>query len=58
MVRRIVHKVEWTMRAEMLTELRRYNPAKPTEGSTQVRKMLLSNVNPGADTHLKQRLQC
>jgi len=28
-------QVEWTMRAEMLTELRRYNPANPTEGSTQ-----------------------
>lgn len=28
-------QVEWTMRAEMLTELRRYNPATPTEGSTQ-----------------------
>jgi len=28
-------QVEWTMRAEMLTELRRYNPATPTEASTQ-----------------------
>jgi len=28
-------QVEWTMRAEMLTELRRYNPATPTERSTQ-----------------------
>jgi len=28
-------QVEWTMRAEMLTELRRYNPATPTEPTTQ-----------------------
>jgi len=28
-------QVEWTMRAEMLTELRMYNPARPTEASTQ-----------------------
>merc|ERR1711981_1115972 len=28
-------QVEWTMRAEMLTELRGYNPATPNEGSTK-----------------------
>ena len=32
------------MRAEMLTELRMYNPARPTEASTQVKKMVLLMV--------------
>ena len=44
------------MRAEMLTELRRYNPANPTEGSTQVMKTNYADVNvhPYVDTELKQ----
>ena len=32
------------MRAEMLTELRMYNPARPTEASTQVKVIVLLMV--------------